>query len=119
MTSVTGRSRCGLLPRQGRLLSLLDDNTIHLWELVAGAPREVGGEKREGVVCLQEVGDYTLPGRPGIESCRCVQSLAGKLPRSAVQMCENALVVSNCVCITPRIVQNLNIARKKNANGNG
>lgn len=71
--------QCWLLPHvQGRLLSLLDDNTIHLWELVAGAPREVGGEKQEGVVCLQEVGGYTLPGRPGIESCRCVQSLANK-----------------------------------------
>ncbi len=57
---------------QGRLLSLLDDNTIHLWELVASAPREVGGVKREGVVCLQEVSNYSLPGRPGIESCRCV-----------------------------------------------
>uniref|UniRef100_A0A8C5A9P1 LLGL scribble cell polarity complex component 1 n=1 Tax=Gadus morhua TaxID=8049 RepID=A0A8C5A9P1_GADMO len=29
------------LPAQGRLLSLLDDNSIHLWELVGGAPREV------------------------------------------------------------------------------
>lgn len=59
-----------ILLYQGRLLSLLDDNTIHLWELAAGAPKEVGGEKREGVVCLQEVSSYTLPGRPGIESCR-------------------------------------------------
>lgn len=55
---------------QGRLLSLLDDNTIHLWELVAAAPRDVGGVKKEGVVSLQEVGCYSLPGRPGIESCR-------------------------------------------------
>lgn len=51
-------------------MSLLDDNTIHLWELVVGAPREMGGVKREGVVSLQEVGNYSLPGRPGIESCR-------------------------------------------------
>lgn len=55
---------------KGRLLSLLDDNTIHLWELVAGAPREVGGEKRDSGVCLQEVNSYSLPGKPGIESCR-------------------------------------------------
>ncbi len=54
------------------MLSLLDDNTIHLWELVAGAHREVGGVKREGVVCLQEVASYNLPGRPGIESCRYI-----------------------------------------------
>lgn len=59
---------------QGRLLSLLDDNTIHLWELVAGAPREVGGVKKEGVVSLQEVGNYSLPGRPGIESCRYIRT---------------------------------------------
>lgn len=55
-------------------MSLLDDNTIHLWELVAGVPREVGGVKREGVVCLQEVSSYTLPGRPGIESCRYIRA---------------------------------------------
>jgi len=54
-------------PPQGRLLSLLDDNTIHLWELAA---REEGGVTREGVVCLQEVESYILPGRPGIEGCR-------------------------------------------------
>uniref|UniRef100_A0A8C9Y6H4 LLGL scribble cell polarity complex component 1 n=1 Tax=Sander lucioperca TaxID=283035 RepID=A0A8C9Y6H4_SANLU len=27
---------------------------------------------REGVVCLQEVDSYSLPGRPGIESCRYI-----------------------------------------------
>ncbi|CAL8285360.1 unnamed protein product [Boreogadus saida] len=57
------------LPAQGRLLSLLDDNSIHLWELVGGAPREVGGARREPTVGLQEVRSYCLPGRPGIENC--------------------------------------------------
>ncbi|KAG7270167.1 hypothetical protein CRUP_026168 [Coryphaenoides rupestris] len=57
------------LPAQGRLLSLLDDNSIHLWELVEGPPREVGGARREPPVALQEVCSYCLPGRPGIENC--------------------------------------------------
>lgn len=55
---------------QGRLLSLLDDNSINLWELVAGPSRVVGGAKKEGVVTLKHVDSYSLPGRPGIESCR-------------------------------------------------
>uniref|UniRef100_A0A671X3T7 LLGL scribble cell polarity complex component 1 n=1 Tax=Sparus aurata TaxID=8175 RepID=A0A671X3T7_SPAAU len=37
----TAVTQIHFLPGQGRLLSLLDDNTIYLWELVAGAPREV------------------------------------------------------------------------------
>ncbi|KAJ3601060.1 hypothetical protein NHX12_032033 [Muraenolepis orangiensis] len=57
------------LPAQGRLLSLLDDNSIHLWELVGGAPREVGGARREPTTGLQEVCSYSLPGRPGMENC--------------------------------------------------
>uniref|UniRef100_A0A8C5B7Z1 LLGL scribble cell polarity complex component 1 n=1 Tax=Gadus morhua TaxID=8049 RepID=A0A8C5B7Z1_GADMO len=43
------------LPAQGRLLSLLDDNSIHLWELVGGAPREVGGARREPTVGTSRV----------------------------------------------------------------
>uniref|UniRef100_A0A8C4DN84 LLGL scribble cell polarity complex component 1 n=1 Tax=Dicentrarchus labrax TaxID=13489 RepID=A0A8C4DN84_DICLA len=43
----TAVTQIHFLPGQGRLLSLLDDNTIHLWELVAGTPRDVGGVKRE------------------------------------------------------------------------
>lgn len=43
---------------QGRILSLLDDNTIHLWEIVQR-------EKRSHLV---EVHSFNLPGRPGIES---------------------------------------------------
>uniref|UniRef100_A0A672Z1E1 LLGL scribble cell polarity complex component 1 n=1 Tax=Sphaeramia orbicularis TaxID=375764 RepID=A0A672Z1E1_9TELE len=37
----TAVTQIHFLPGQGRLLSLLDDNTIHLWELVAGASREL------------------------------------------------------------------------------
>uniref|UniRef100_A0A672NHN5 Lethal giant larvae homologue 2 domain-containing protein n=1 Tax=Sinocyclocheilus grahami TaxID=75366 RepID=A0A672NHN5_SINGR len=43
---------------QGRILSLLDDNTIHLWEIV----------QRENRSHLVEVHSFSLPGRPGIES---------------------------------------------------
>uniref|UniRef100_A0A8K9XPL8 LLGL scribble cell polarity complex component 1 n=1 Tax=Oncorhynchus mykiss TaxID=8022 RepID=A0A8K9XPL8_ONCMY len=68
------------LQGQGRLLSLLDDNTLHLWEL-GGASRDRGGAKSEGVVYLEEKRNYSLLGRPGLESCsipedyRCGKSL--------------------------------------------
>lgn len=42
---------------------------------MAGPLREVGGVKKEGVVSLQEVNTYNLPGRPGIESCRYTRVL--------------------------------------------
>ncbi|XP_034750300.1 lethal(2) giant larvae protein homolog 1 [Etheostoma cragini] len=84
---ITAVTQILFLPGQGRLLSLLDDNTIHLWELVAGAPREVGGDKRDGVVCLQEVDSYSLPGRPGIESCSATRVTVLLLLRSCEQLC--------------------------------
>ncbi|KAA8584876.1 hypothetical protein FQN60_003570, partial [Etheostoma spectabile] len=84
---ITAVTQILFLPGQGRLLSLLDDNTIHLWELVAGDPREVGGDKREGVVCLQEVDSYSLPGRPGIESCSATRVTVLLLLRSCDQLC--------------------------------
>ncbi|XP_029691857.1 lethal(2) giant larvae protein homolog 1 isoform X2 [Takifugu rubripes] len=83
----TAVTQIHFLPGQGRLLSLLDDNTIHLWELVAGAPREVGGEKRDSGVCLQEVSSYTLPGRPGIESCSATRVTVLHLLRSCDLLC--------------------------------
>ncbi|XP_072532436.1 lethal(2) giant larvae protein homolog 1 isoform X2 [Salminus brasiliensis] len=43
---------------QGRILSLLDDNTLHLWEI---GQRETGSH-------LEEVRSFTIPGRSGIES---------------------------------------------------
>ncbi|MFT7812088.1 lethal(2) giant larvae protein homolog 1 isoform X1 [Arapaima gigas] len=46
------------LPGQGRLLTLLDDNTLHLWEI----------SQREGSSSLEDVANFTLPGRPGFES---------------------------------------------------
>uniref|UniRef100_A0A6Q2ZNZ4 Lethal giant larvae homologue 2 domain-containing protein n=1 Tax=Esox lucius TaxID=8010 RepID=A0A6Q2ZNZ4_ESOLU len=58
------------LQGQGRLLSLLDDNTLHMWEL-GGASQDGGGAKR-GVVYLEERHAYSLPGRPGLESCRYI-----------------------------------------------
>ncbi|RVE69268.1 hypothetical protein OJAV_G00076060 [Oryzias javanicus] len=75
------------LPGQGRLLSLLDDNTIHLWELVAGVTREVGGVKKEGVVSLREVDSYCLPGRPGIESSSATRVTVLHLLKSCDLLC--------------------------------
>uniref|UniRef100_A0A8C1M2Z5 LLGL scribble cell polarity complex component 1 n=1 Tax=Cyprinus carpio TaxID=7962 RepID=A0A8C1M2Z5_CYPCA len=49
---------------QGRMLSLLDDNTIHLWEIV----------QRENRSHLVELHSFNLPGRPGIESTRFSES---------------------------------------------
>ncbi|XP_042197041.1 lethal(2) giant larvae protein homolog 1 isoform X2 [Callorhinchus milii] len=46
------------LPGQGRLLALLDDNTIHLWE--------VG--QRSSFSHLQEIRSFSLPSRPGLDS---------------------------------------------------
>ncbi|KAG8456835.1 hypothetical protein GDO86_002572, partial [Hymenochirus boettgeri] len=43
------------LPGQGRLLSLLDDNTLHLWEL----------QQKDGSSQLEEARSFILPGRPG------------------------------------------------------
>ncbi|KAJ7305987.1 hypothetical protein JRQ81_010353 [Phrynocephalus forsythii] len=43
------------LPGQGRLLSLLDDNTLHLWEI----------HPKDGYSHLEETRSFILPGRPG------------------------------------------------------
>ncbi|XP_053327860.1 lethal(2) giant larvae protein homolog 1 isoform X2 [Spea bombifrons] len=43
------------LPGQGRLITLLDDNTLHLWEL----------QQKDGCTHLEETLSFTLPGRPG------------------------------------------------------
>ncbi|XP_077305570.1 lethal(2) giant larvae protein homolog 1 isoform X2 [Lithobates pipiens] len=43
------------LPGQGRLLSLLDDNTLHLWEL----------QQKDGCSEIEETRSFVLPGRPG------------------------------------------------------
>ncbi|NXE50682.1 L2GL1 protein, partial [Casuarius casuarius] len=43
------------LPGQGWLLSLLDDNTLHLWEIY----------QKEGCSHLEETRSFGLPGRPG------------------------------------------------------
>ncbi|XP_062341663.1 lethal(2) giant larvae protein homolog 1 [Osmerus eperlanus] len=71
---------------QGRLLSLLDDNTLHLWELSAG-PREGGGARREGVVYLEEVRSYSPPGRPGLESCSATRVTVLLMLRSCDLLC--------------------------------
>ncbi|NXL04481.1 L2GL1 protein, partial [Mesembrinibis cayennensis] len=46
------------LPGQGWLLSLLDDNTLHLWEVC----------QKEGCSHLEETRSFGLPGRPGSDS---------------------------------------------------
>ncbi|KFO58979.1 Lethal(2) giant larvae protein 1, partial [Corvus brachyrhynchos] len=49
------------LPGQGWLLSLLDDNTLHLWEVC----------QKEGCSHLEETRSFGLPGRPGSGSANC------------------------------------------------
>ncbi|MEQ2243565.1 Lethal(2) giant larvae protein 1, partial [Ilyodon furcidens] len=83
----TAVTQIHFLPGQGRLLSLLDDNTIHLWELVVGPHREVGGAKKEGGVCLKQVDNYSLPGRPGIESCSATRVTVLLLLKSCDLLC--------------------------------
>nr|XP_025042165.1 lethal(2) giant larvae protein homolog 1 [Pelodiscus sinensis] len=48
------------LPGQGRLLSLLDDNTLHLWEI----------DQKDGYSHLEETLSFTLPGRAGFDSAK-------------------------------------------------
>lgn len=50
---------------QGRLLSLLDDNTIHLWEI-----------NQKNCYCfLEEVRTFRLPGRPGFDGANAPPSI--------------------------------------------
>ncbi|XP_053550669.1 lethal(2) giant larvae protein homolog 1 [Bombina bombina] len=44
-------------PGQGRLICLLDDNTLHLWEL----------QQKDGYSYLEETRSFILPGRPGFD----------------------------------------------------
>ncbi|KAF1397810.1 hypothetical protein FQV23_0014416, partial [Spheniscus humboldti] len=53
------------LPGQGWLLSLLDDNTLHLWEVC----------QKEGCSHLEETRSFGLPGRPGSDSANCSPSI--------------------------------------------
>uniref|UniRef100_A0A8C4K3T5 LLGL scribble cell polarity complex component 2 n=1 Tax=Dromaius novaehollandiae TaxID=8790 RepID=A0A8C4K3T5_DRONO len=53
------------LPGQGWLLSLLDDNTLHLWEIY----------QKEGCSHLEETRSFGLPGRPGFDSANCSPSI--------------------------------------------
>lgn len=46
------------LPGQGQLLSLLDDNTLHLWEIYL----------QDGISHLRETHSFVLPGRPGFDT---------------------------------------------------
>uniref|UniRef100_A0A8C1M1S9 LLGL scribble cell polarity complex component 1 n=1 Tax=Cyprinus carpio TaxID=7962 RepID=A0A8C1M1S9_CYPCA len=68
---------------QGRMLSLLDDNTIHLWEIV----------QRENRSHLVELHSFNLPGRPGIESTSATRVTVMLLKLS----CDLCLVLSS-VC---------------------
>lgn len=75
--SATAVTQIHFLPGQGRLLSLLDDNSIHLWEL---ALREAG-------LGLQEVACAGLPGRPGVDSCSTTRVTVLLLLRSCDLLC--------------------------------
>ncbi|GAA6068504.1 lethal(2) giant larvae protein homolog 1 isoform X2, partial [Tachysurus ichikawai] len=47
-----------VLHGQGRILTLLDDNSLHFWEIV----------QKTSCCQLKEVYSFSLPGRPGIDS---------------------------------------------------
>ncbi|NWX19331.1 L2GL1 protein, partial [Aegotheles bennettii] len=67
------------LPGQGWLLSLLDDNTLHLWEVC----------QKEGCSHLEETRSFGLPGRPGSGSANCspgITRVTVVLPTSAGAM---------------------------------
>ncbi|MEE6497789.1 hypothetical protein FKM82_002853 [Ascaphus truei] len=53
------------LPGQGRLLSLLDDNTLQLWEL----------HQKDGCSHLEETRSFALPGRPGFDCANSSPSI--------------------------------------------
>ncbi|XP_061455140.1 lethal(2) giant larvae protein homolog 1 isoform X1 [Rhineura floridana] len=53
------------LPGQGRLLSLLDDNTLHLWEIY----------QRDGYSHLEETHSFVVPGRPGFDTANSPPSI--------------------------------------------
>ncbi|KFV61396.1 Lethal(2) giant larvae protein 1, partial [Dryobates pubescens] len=64
------------LPGQGWLLSLLDDNTLHLWEVC----------QKDGCSHLEETRSFGLPGRPGSDSSNCspgITRVTVVLPTSA------------------------------------
>ncbi|XP_075417088.1 lethal(2) giant larvae protein homolog 1 isoform X2 [Tenrec ecaudatus] len=54
------------LPGQGRLLTLLDDNSLHLWELVSCG----------GCAHLEETLSFQPPSRPGFDSASSLPSLS-------------------------------------------
>lgn len=57
---VFGLSDTSVCLSQGRLLSLLDDNTLHLWEIY----------HKDGCSHLEEIHSFALPGRPGFDSAK-------------------------------------------------
>lgn len=53
------------VPLQGWLLSLLDDNTLHLWEIY----------QKEGCSHLEETRSFGLPARPGFGTAKFSSSM--------------------------------------------
>ncbi|XP_058012954.1 lethal(2) giant larvae protein homolog 1 isoform X1 [Ahaetulla prasina] len=53
------------LPGQGLLLSLLDDNTLHLWDIY----------QKDGYSHLEETRNFVLPGRPGFDNANSPPSI--------------------------------------------
>lgn len=47
-------------PQQGRLLTLLDDSSLHLWEIV----------QHSGCARLEQVCSFQPPSRPGFDGAR-------------------------------------------------
>ncbi|KAL7979386.1 hypothetical protein Chor_015410 [Crotalus horridus] len=53
------------LPGQGLLLSLLDDNTLHLWDIY----------QKDGYSHLEETRSFVLPGQPGFDNANSPPSI--------------------------------------------
>ncbi|XP_039632171.1 lethal(2) giant larvae protein homolog 1 [Polypterus senegalus] len=70
------------LPGQGRLLSLLDDNSLHLWEI----------NVRDGYSHLEECRSYILPGRPGFDSANTPASMTRVTVILLKEICDMACV---------------------------
>ncbi|XP_068084416.1 lethal(2) giant larvae protein homolog 1 [Anabrus simplex] len=64
-------TRLIFLPNEGRIVSLCDDNSLHLWEINNGSLEEVKVQALEGklkkisAVCLESAGEHLLLGTEG------------------------------------------------------
>uniref|UniRef100_A0A3P8RQD3 LLGL scribble cell polarity complex component 1 n=1 Tax=Amphiprion percula TaxID=161767 RepID=A0A3P8RQD3_AMPPE len=81
--NTTAVTQIHFLPGQ---VSQMIDNCGHKVNMLC-LLQEVGGVKKEGVISLQEVDNYSLPGRPGIESCSATRVTVLLLLKSCELLC--------------------------------